>query len=260
MIGYGNMGKALCKGLLSNPNYHLRVAAPSLADAQPTPRLTTQPTNLTILPDAQILILAVKPAQMAAVLTEIGPHLAPSLLVISIAAGLDLDWFAKHLPQQTPLVRAIPNIAAACRQSATPLLANSWVKAEHHAAATALFQQCGQITWTQHEKDLDTITALSGSGLAYLFLFAQAMSEGAVALGLAPDTANNFAMQTLAGAASLAMQPGQTLVGLQQQVTSKAGTTAAALDVFAQQQLTNTVLSAMQAAVTRSQTLRSEEK
>ncbi len=260
MIGYGNMGKALCQGLLSNPNYHLRVAAPSLADARPTPRLTTQPTNLAILPDAQILILAVKPAQMAAVLTEIGPHLAPSLLVISIAAGLDLDWFAKHLPQQTPLVRAIPNIAAACRQSATPLLANSWVKAEHHAAATALFQQCGQITWTQHEKDLDTITALSGSGLAYLFLFAQAMSEGAVALGLAPDTANNFAMQTLAGAASLAMQPGQTLVGLQQQVTSKAGTTAAALDVFAQQQLTNTVLSAMQAAVTRSQTLRSEEK
>ncbi|MEI6095147.1 MAG: NAD(P)-binding domain-containing protein, partial [Gammaproteobacteria bacterium] len=141
IIGYGNMGKALCQGLLTNPNYHLQVASPSLANAQPAPRLTTHPTNLAILPDAQILILAVKPAQMAAVLTEIGPHLTPSLLVISIAAGLDLDWFAKYLPQQTPLVRAIPNIAAACSQSATPLLANSWVTAEHHAAGEAMLGQ-----------------------------------------------------------------------------------------------------------------------
>lgn len=260
MIGYGNMGKALCQGLLSNPDYRIQVAAPSLINGQPQPGLTTHRENRSILADAQILILAVKPTQMADVIAEIAPQLSSSILVISIAAGLDLAWFAKHVPHETPVVRAIPNIAAACRQSATPLLANAWVTSEQHTAATTLFQQCGLITWTKNEKDLDTITALAGSGLAYLFVFAQAMADGAIALGLPPETANSFAMQTLAGAAGLVALPGQSLVGLQHQVTSKAGTTAAALEVFAQHQLSQTVLTAMQAAVTRSETLRSEER
>lgn len=258
MIGYGNMGKALCQGLLSNPNYHIHIAAPSLQIGQPQPRLTTYSSNVSCLANANMLILAVKPNQMAAVITELVPHLSPTVLIVSVAAGLDLAWFAQHLPQGTPVVRAMPNIAAACSQSATPLLANSWATSEQRAAATALFQQCGQTAWIQHEKDLDTITALSGSGLAYLFLFAQAMAEAAIALGLTPETANRFAMQTLAGAGSLAAQSGQSLVGLQQKVTSKGGTTAAALDVFAQQHITHIVLTAMKAAVTRSETLRNE--
>lgn len=259
MIGYGNMGKALCQGLLTNPIYQVQVAAPSLPIAHSEARFSTHSSNLAILPNAQILILAVKPAQMAAVLAEIQSYLSPSVLIISIAAGLDLAWFANHLPQHSPLVRAIPNLAAACRQSATPLLANSSVTPMQHAVATQLFQQCGQIIWTENEKDLDTITALSGSGLAYLFLFVQAMSDSAIALGLSTETAHNFAIQTLAGAASLATLPEQTLVGLQQQITSKAGTTAAALDVFTQHHLSDIVLTAMQAAIARSQTLRSEE-
>lgn len=259
MIGYGNMGKALCRGLLSNPSYQIQVAAPSLPIAHSEPRFSTHASNLAILRNAQILILAVKPAQMAGVLEEIQSCLSPSVLIISIAAGLDLAWFARHIPQHCPLIRAIPNLAAECKQSATPLLANSSVTPMQHAIATELFQQCGQVIWTEDEKDLDTITALSGSGLAYLFLFVQAMRDGAIALGLSTETAYNFAIQTLAGAASLATLPEQTLQGLQQQITSKAGTTAAALDVFTQHHLSDIVLTAMQAAVVRSQTLRSEE-
>lgn len=259
MIGYGNMAKALCQGLLKNPYYHLHVAAPSLTMGQPQSHLRTSSNNLALLQDADAVILAVKPAQMMGLLEEISSHLPSSCLIISIAAGLDMNWFTKHLPQHTPLVRAIPNLAAACQQSATPLLANSWVTTSQHQLVTDLFKQCGQITWTEHEKDLDTITALAGSGLAYLFSFTQAMSEGAVALGLSPETANTFAIQTLAGAASLATLPENSLQELQQQVTSKAGTTAAALAVFTQHQLSNIVLAAMQAAVTRSQTLRKEE-
>ncbi|MCX7090229.1 MAG: pyrroline-5-carboxylate reductase [Legionellales bacterium] len=259
MIGYGSMGKALCQGLLKNPHYHLHVAAPSLMAGQLQPNLRTSSDNLALLQNTDVLILAVKPAQMADVLAKIHAHLPAKLPIISIAAGLDMSWYAKRLPQHTPVVRAIPNLAAACQQSATPLLANTWVTTSQHALATDLFLQCGQITWTEHEKDLDTITALAGSGLAYLFAFTQAMSEGAIALGLSSETANRFAIQTLAGAASLATLSEHSLLELQQQVTSKAGTTAAALDVFAQYQLSNIVLTAMRAAVARSQTLRSEE-
>jgi pyrroline-5-carboxylate reductase len=259
MIGFGNMGKALCEGLLQHPNYHMHVAAPSMDAQLARARLSVSTNNLAALKNADVLILAVKPAQMANVLTEISPYLPPDLLLISIAAGLDLAWFAHHVPEHTPIVRAMPNLAAAQQQSATPLLANQWVTATQQQWASELFEQCGQTTWLKDEKDLDVITALAGSGLAYLFLFVQAMSDAAVSLGLSPAIAQRFAIQTLAGASSLATLPEQNLQQLQQKITSKAGTTAAALDVFAQQHLSETVRAAMQAAVSRAQTLRSEE-
>lgn len=259
MIGYGNMAKALCQGLANNPEYHLHVAAPSLALGHLQPSLYTYSDNQAVIPDADVLILAIKPAQMAAVLDKIHNSLPATLLVISVAAGLDLEWFAQHLPPHTPLVRAIPNLAASCRQSATPLLANAEVTSMQRACTTDLFQHCGQITWVDHERDLDIITALSGSGLAYLALFVQSMCDAAIAMGLSPDTANTFAIQTLTGTASLANLPHQNLVSLQEKITSKAGTTAAALAIFSQHHLPELVLAAMQAAVQRSQSLRREE-
>ena len=259
IIGYGNMAKAICQGLLRQSTYHIQVAAPSLSKGQPESRLTTHFDNVAILSDAHAIILAVKPNQMASVLAEIKDHLTSNILLISVAAGLDLPWYMQHLPPKMPLVRAIPNLAAACGQSATPLFANEWLTPTLHNLATDLFQQCGQIAWVQREIDLDIITALSGSGLAYLFLFVQAMCDGAISLGLPSETAHAFAVQTLVGAASLANKPQQSLTDLQQQVTSKAGTTAAALEIFAQHQLSEIILTAMRAAVARSQSLRKED-
>lgn len=259
IIGYGNMAKALCQGLASNPDYHLHVAAPSLSINHPESHLYTYSDNQAVIPHADVLILAVKPAQMAAVLEEIHSFLPSTLLIISVAAGLDLQWFAQHLPPHTPVIRAIPNLAASCKQSATPLLANAKVTSMQHALATDLFQHCGQITWVDNEQDLDIITALSGSGLAYLALFVQSMCDAAITMGLSPDIANIFAIQTLAGTASLANLPHQNLVSLQDKITSKAGTTTAALAIFAQHHLPELVLAAMQAAVQRSQSLRREE-
>ncbi|PJD92693.1 MAG: pyrroline-5-carboxylate reductase [Legionella sp.] len=258
IIGYGNMAAAICQGLLLDPEYYVHVASPSLIIGQLQPRLHTHSNNLAILPDADVLILAVKPAQMATVLEEIRAYIPHNLLIISVAAGLGFSWFQHYLPPNTALVRALPNLAAACRQSATPLIANSWVTHLQHQQATAVFEQCGKITWAQHEEELDTYTALSGSGVAYLLMFTDAMRKGAITLGLDEDTASSFAIQTLQGAASLAALPDQTLSHLQDKITSKAGTTAAALAVFAQHQLTDTVLAAMTAAVERSQTLRKE--
>ena len=259
IIGYGNMAKALCQGWLQYPDYELQVAAPSLSAMQIQPRLAANNKNVAILARAQAIILAVKPKKMAEVITEIKEHIKPNQILISVAAGLDLCWFAKQLPAQTPVVRAIPNIAAACGQSATPLIANQWVSAEQKACVTTLFQNCGQIVWTQQEKDLDIITALAGSGLAYLFSFIQAMRDGAITLGLSAETANSFAVQTLHGAACLAQKANPSLADLQNQVTSKGGTTAAALEVFAEDRLAETVLKAMRAAVMRSQSLRKED-
>lgn len=259
IIGYGNMAAAICKGLLLCPEYELYVSAPSLVTGQPQPRLHTHSSNLAVLPEADVLILAVKPNQMPLVLEEITAHLRPNLLIISVAAGLGFEWFQSYLPANTPLVRALPNLAAACGQSATPLVANAWVTPLQRDQAAALFQYCGKITWTQCEEDLDAYTALSGSGVAYVLMFTEAMRQGAIALGLQEEIASEFAIQTLQGAASLAALPNQTLRDLQEKITSKAGTTAAALAVFAEHQLADIVLAAMTAAVERSQTLRSKE-
>lgn len=259
MIGYGNMGTALCQAWLRHPQYFIHAAAPSLHAEQSQPRLSMQTSNKALLKKVDVLILAVKPAQMATVLAEIRHDLPPTVLVISVAAGLDFHWFAQHLPPNTPVVRAIPNLAAAHGQSATPLIANAWVTPLQQQLATDLFQQCGSIAWISKEQDLDIITALAGSGLAYIFLFVQAMCDSAVTLGLTKDTARAFALQTLVGAASLAAASEQNLHTLQQQITSKAGTTAAALEIFTQYQLQEIVFTAMNAAVTRSQTLRREE-
>ncbi|MCR9192048.1 MAG: pyrroline-5-carboxylate reductase [Gammaproteobacteria bacterium] len=258
IIGYGNMAKAIAQGLLQNPAYHLQVSSPSLPIGQSHPRCQTHHSNLAILPEADVLILAVKPIKMAEVLAEIRPQLRSNLLLISVAAGLSFTWFQSQLPPDMPLVRAMPNIAAACGQSATPLVANAWVNQTQQDASLALFSQCGRAIWTTKEADLDAFTALSGSGLAYIFAFAEAMRQGGITLGLDPTVATTFAVQTLQGAAQLATDPTRSLQSLQDSITSKAGTTAAALDVFAERHLSDIVLSAMQAAVVRSQTLREE--
>ena len=259
IIGYGHIATAIGQGLLRNTTYTLRVSAPSLPVSTAHPRCHTHSSNIAIIPGAQVLILAVKPIQMAAVLAEIREYLSPEILVISVAAGLALEWFEALLPKATPIVRAMPNIAAECSQSATPLLANACVSSSQKDIATAIFQSCGLITWTDDEANIAAFTALSGSGLAYLFLFTESMRQAGIALGLSEEVASAFTVQTLKGAASLASLPDKTLAGLQASVTSKGGTTAAALAVFTKHELSDVILAAMTAAYERSQSLLSKE-
>lgn len=251
IIGFGNMAKAMAKNLLHNQSIQLRVAAPSLSIGINADGIETHSDNLAIIPDADVIILAVKPVTMREVLEQIRPALPTDCLIISVASGLPLDWFDLRLP----IVRAMPNIAASTGQSATPLIANKFATDIQKKLAELLFGAMGITTWVTEESQMDAFTALSGSGPAYVFLFIEAMVNSAVALGLSKDIATSFALQTLQGALSLAKLDDRCVTELRAAVTSPAGTTAAAINVFIDHGFNELIHDAMQAAFERAKQL-----
>ena len=248
MIGFGNIAQAMAKGLIHNRDIQLRVASPSLPKGINPDGIETYSNNLEILPHADIIILAVKPTQMALVLQEIASDIPPNCLVISVASGLNLTWYALN----RPLIRAMPNIAAAIGQSATPLIANEWVTDKHAALAEQLFSNMGITTWLTDETHMDALTALSGSGPAYVFLFIESMIKAAISLNLPRDVATTFTLQTMQGALSLVNTQNKSPAELRAEVTSPAGTTAAAIQVFMDHGFEKIIQNAMQAACDRS--------
>ena len=240
-------------GLLDH-NHHLRASSPSLPEGINDNGIKTSADNLSVVADADIIILAVKPALMDTVLKEIGKSIPKHCLVISVATGLSLPWFANYAPNAA-IVRAMPNIAAAIGESATPLIANALVSAEQKKWAEAIFTCIGNITWVKNEADIDAFTALSGSGPAYVFLFMEAMIKAGVDLGIEEKIATSFALQTVHGAVCLASQSKQGLADLRKSVTSPAGTTAAALDVFSNEGFEEIVHAAIRAAFERAREL-----
>lgn len=253
-IGFGRMAQAIVKGLSASKNYAMKAASPSLLRGINQLGVGTYSDNKEVISDADLLILAVKPAQMSAVLTEISALLQPKTIVISLAAGLGLSWLEKYCPDK-PMVRAMPNIAAALGQSATPLIANANVTDKQKKEVEHLFKYLGLVTWVSEENLMNAYTALSGSGPAYVFLFMDAMINAAISLGITEDIAHLFTLQTFQGALCLASENQNTLKDLIKQVTSPAGTTAAALDIFMQHDLKNIVHEAMAAATKRANEL-----
>lgn len=250
-IGYGNMAKAIVKGLRGNEAYELRASSPSLPASIDKNGTKTCSDNLAFIHDADILILAVKPAHMNTVVTQIAQTMVPAhCVIISVASGLNLSWFETYLPK-TAIIRAMPNIASALGQGATPLVANKFVTKEQRQKAEKIFTNLGLITWVQNENDINAFTALSGSGPAYIFMFMEAMIKAAVALGIAEDVAKSFALQTFKGALGLATETELSLSELRKTVTSPAGTTAAAIEVLTQHGFDAMIDKAMYAACER---------
>jgi len=253
-IGFGRMAQAIAKGLSSSKEYAMQAASPSLALGINPQGVRTCSDNKQVITHADILILAVKPAQMSAVLTEINHLLHPKIVMISIAAGLTLRWLNRLCPDKA-IVRAMPNIAAALGQSATPLIANAKVTEEQQMWVEHLFKCLGLITWVTQESNMNVFTALSGSGPAYVFLFMDSMIKTAMSLGISEEIAHLFALQTFQGALCLATENKSTIEDLIKQVTSPAGTTAAALGVFMHHGLKDIVHEAMAAATKRAKEL-----
>ena len=256
-IGFGNMANAIAHGLLGDEKNELRAASPSLPRGINEQGIKTYSDNLAIVSDADIIILAVKPAQMAAVLSEISPKLPAHCLLISIAAGINLSWFTTYT-QTIAIVRAMPNIAAATGLSATPLMANEFVTPTQIQWAEKIFTRIGLTTWTKKETDIDLFTALSGSGPAYVFRLMEAMIKGASDLGMSADIAKSFTLQTFKGAVSLACENKLTLAELIHTVTSPAGTTAAATEVLTRHGFDQLIHAAIMAARDRARQLGAE--
>lgn len=253
-IGYGNMAKAIARRLNQQGLYSLSAAAPSLADGVNKDQIRTHHDNKEIIKEADIIILAVKPMQMSLILNEITPTLPQNCLLISVAAGLSLPWFAQHCDKNQAIIRTMPNTPGSVGLAATPMIANEYVNDAQKKQAELIFSQIGITTWADNEDDMDSFTALSGSGPAYVFLFIEAMIKAAVALGLNESIAHTFALQTFSGALKLAQNSDLSLTELRTKVTSPGGTTAAALAIL-HEQLDALMLAAMNAAKHRAHEL-----
>lgn len=237
-IGGGNMARSLVGGLLAggaDPSA-IRVADPN-ADARAALAssfgVPTFASAAEAVEGAATWVFAVKPQVMRAVCTDLAATAQQARpLVVSIAAGITSAQIQRWLGAEFAVVRAMPNTPALLGVGATGLYANERVDDAGRAAAEALMQACGLACWIPGEDLMDAVTAVSGSGPAYVFLLAEAMQEAARAQGLAADTARLLVLQTLLGAARMLTETGEEAATLRQRVTSPGGTTQAALETF----------------------------
>ena len=256
-IGAGNMASSIIGGLIEQgvPASNIRASDPNEESLQQLAKLapvTTGADNSEAVSGADVVILAVKPQVMATVTSDIREAVnSQGAMVISIAAGITLASLEAGLGETTPIVRCMPNTPALLRSGATALYANEAAAAEQRELAETILAAVGTVCWVGEESLLDAVTALSGSGPAYFFLFMEAMSQAGQELGLDPQTSRALAIQTGLGAALMAAEGDVELEELRRRVTSPGGTTAAALQCFEDADLRGTIESAMRAAAGR---------
>lgn len=189
--------------------------------------------NVAAVGDADVVVLAVKPQEMAAVARGIAAEVARRRrLVISIAAGIRIADLARWLGPHVPIVRTMPNRPALIGAGVTGMYASGDLTPAEHKAAEDVLGACGATVWVPEESLLDVVTALSGTGPAYFFLLIEALEAAGIQLGLAPATARLLAVETARGAGRMAVESHTAPAELREQVTSKGGTTAAAMTVL----------------------------
>jgi len=266
MIGGGNMANALASGLLAQgcpPSHLLEIEIDeSLRQSWQTRGVMTSASADAALSGFDVWIFAVKPQQMRAVVQTAHPYLRQDTLVISIAAGISIAslsaWLARDGVPHQRVVRCMPNTPALVAAGVTGMAAPEQLSAHDRATATHLLSSVGQVVWVDGDDSIDAVTALSGSGPAYVFLFIEALIAGGQKLGLSYDQSKTLALATLAGATKLAAESPENPGTLRERVTSKGGTTAAALDVFAKREFAVTIQDAMAAADKRAAELSQE--
>jgi pyrroline-5-carboxylate reductase len=263
-IGGGNMAAALIGGLTKKglaPD-RIIVADPSREQLDRLIRdygIAAAADNVSAVDGAEVVILAVKPQLLRTVAHGLKDRLDQSKpLVISIAAGIPHAALTRWFGPQVPVVRTMPNRPALNGFGATGLFAPLTVGAAHRALAEAIMAAVSATVWVEHESQMDTVTALSGSGPAYFFLFMEALEAAAHERGLPNDIAHKLTLETAFGAAQMARQSLDSLSTLRDQVTSKGGTTAAALAVLDAAGLRAIVAHAVAAADRRSAELAAE--
>lgn len=206
---------------------------------------------------ADVVIVAVKPQDVAATLAAVAPRLDPGALVVSVAAGLPIAFYESRLPAGTPVVRVMPNTPAVVGKGASGLAGGTAAGPEHVALAKDLLAATGLVVEVP-EKHLDAVTAVSGSGPAYVFYLVDALAEAGVLLGLPRDQALRLAVATFEGASALLAESGEHPVVLRERVSSPGGTTVAALRELDAHAVRAAVLAAAEAARDRSRELAAE--
>jgi pyrroline-5-carboxylate reductase len=261
IFGAGVMGETLLSGLLraGRPADQLVITERRAERAAEL----TEKYGVRVLDNAEAaaladtLVLVVKPQDMGGLLSEIHDHVAEGNLVVSLAAGITTTYLESRLPQGRPVVRVMPNTPALVDQGMAAISAGAHCDPEHLQEAQALLAATGKVLEVP-EKLQDAVTAISGSGPAYIFYVVEAMIEAGVVLGMPRTTATELVVQTLYGAATMIKETGQHPTVLREQVTSPGGTTAAALRELDDHKVRAAFITAMEAAAKRSAELAGE--
>jgi pyrroline-5-carboxylate reductase len=259
LIGFGNMGQALVRGWLAKGR-----SARGIEVVDPVPAARAVATRLGVAARgelasagmADVVVLAVKPHQLAEVLPQCVDLARDGAVFLSIAAGKTLGEIERGLAPRAAVVRAMPNTPAAIGQGMTALVANAAATKRQREVCAELLAAVGAVAWLADERDMDAVTAISGSGPAYVFLLVECLEQAAIDLGLAAPLAKQLALATVAGAAAYAAAAGDAPAELRRRVTSPNGTTQAALEVLMAE---NDGMRALLARATRAAAERSRE-
>jgi pyrroline-5-carboxylate reductase len=260
IFGAGVMGETLLSGLIRSGR-----APDNLVITERRPERAAELSEkygVRALPNTQAadladtLVLVVKPQDMSTLLEELRDHVAPGNLVVSLAAGITTEFLESRLPEGSSVVRVMPNTPALVDQGMAAVSPGRHCDEAHLAEAADLLRSCGKVVEIA-EKHQDAVTAISGSGPAYIFYVVEAMIEAGVVLGLPRATSTELVVQTLYGAATMIKETKQHPTVLREQVTSPGGTTAAALRQLDDHKVRAAFITAMEAAAERSHQLAS---
>ena len=238
IFGAGVMGEALLSGLLrgEEPGHRYLITekrpdrVAELRERYPQVEVVD---NVTAAKTADVLALVVKPQDMTALLDEIGEHIQEDALVVSLAAGITTTRLEESLPKSVAVVRAMPNTPAAVGRGVTGAVAGGDADPARLRLADALLGAVGAVEWLDEERSIDALTAVSGSGPAYVFYMVECLAAAGVAAGLPVEISNRIARATVEGAGELLYRQSDVMAGtLRERVTSPGGTTAAALAVL----------------------------
>jgi pyrroline-5-carboxylate reductase len=260
-IGGGNMATALIGGLLQQGFRPGDMRAVDVSEE--ARRRLQQQFGVSAMATFEgeiaedVVLLAVKPQQMSAVANDLRARLRGQL-VISIVAGIRTADLARWLGGHARIVRVMPNTPALIRSGVSGLFAAAPVNKADRDSAQSILGSVGGVVWVRNESDIDAVTAISGSGPAYVFYFIEALEQAAVELGLNDGQAHELAVQTFVGAAKLAAGSGDPAAVLRARVTSKAGTTEAALKTMEANDIKQKIVEAVHAAARRSRELGDE--
>lgn len=257
-IGGGNMARALIGGLKNN-GYLMNDINVIEPEAEKRAQLqsdfgvnvTEQLPSVTM---ADIVVLAVKPQQLRDLSIFLGSLLQQQLL-ISIAAGIRAQDIARWLGGYQSIVRVMPNTPAQIQAGVSGLYAMPEVTKNQHSQAETIMRAVGEVLWLDEESKMDAVTAISGSGPAYVFYFIEAMQQAALELGLTEEQAKTLSLETFIGASLLAAQSLETPATLRNQVTSKGGTTEQAIQTMEAAAVKSAIIKAAKSAANRSQEL-----
>lgn len=249
------MGRALAVGIAGNKQLRASIIVSDPIAQQiagyTSPNVRTTVDNREAIAESDIVILAVKPQVIKSVVQAHASDIG-SRLVISIAAGVPMSHLETWLSKSTPIVHCMPNLAVSLNKGMTGMFANTRVSEEQKTIVEGIFQSVGEAMWMSEDRQVDIVTAVSGTGLAYFFYLMDAMIQAAKELGMDENIAKRFATRTALGAAGIAVDSGADPSILRDQVASPGGTTERALSVLDSNRVRESIVDAVRAAFARS--------